>query len=108
MIQFGRRLNATEAMHWGLIAEVVPEGGSMGRALEIARWAGGMSRSTLSRAKAMVTFSYSAPTATARYITALADAIQLSSAEFQAGIAGFAEREKPKSHASSSDEGGED
>ena len=94
MIQFGRRLGATEAMQWGLISEVVPEGQAAERAYQVAHWARGISRSTLARAKAMVTFSYAAPTATARYIAALADSMQLSSAEFKAGIAGFADRER--------------
>lgn len=108
MIQFGRRLGATEGMQWGLVSEVVPEGRSVERAHEVARWVTGISRSTLARAKAMVTFSYSAPSATARYIAALADAIQLSSAEFQAGIAGFADRDKANRQAGDSDKGVED
>lgn len=94
MIQFGRRLGATQAMDWGLVSEVVPRGQATERANQVAHSVRGISRSTLARAKAMVTFSYAAPTATARYIAALADSIQLSSGEFRAGISGFADRAK--------------
>ena len=108
MIQFGRRLGATEAMEWGLVSEVVQEGRSVERANEVARWLSGISRSTSVRAKALVTFSYSAPSATARYIAALADAIQISSTEFQAGITGFADRDKANRQAGTPEKGVEE
>lgn len=105
MIQFGRRLTAAEAKEWGLVAEVVPEGTALQRAMEVARWASAISPNALARAKAIVTFSYSIPTASARYLTAIADSIQLASDDFRTGVSRFAAHSNAAGERTSADMG---
>ena len=91
MVVFGRRVNAEEALAWGLIAEVVPRGSALPRAISLARQlAGHADRSTIARAKAMVRFGSTASDRTGRYLSLLLDEVQTSSDAFRAGVSGFA------------------
>jgi enoyl-CoA hydratase/carnithine racemase len=92
MIQFGRRVTSQQALEWGLVAEVVSDGSALDRAKEVAVSLREIPIQALVRAKALVTFSYAVPGPTARYAAYLADALQISSDDFRAGIARFVTR----------------
>jgi len=90
MIVFGRRVNAEDALAWGLIAEVVPQGTALSRATDAAHeLAGRADRATIARAKAMVRFGSTASDRTGRYLSLLLDEVQTSSDAFRAGVSGF-------------------
>jgi enoyl-CoA hydratase len=77
IVLLGRRLDVTEAVAWGLLAEAVPAGGALERALAAAGTAvDGSSRATIARAKALVTAGFSAAPREAREADALAEAEQ--------------------------------
>jgi enoyl-CoA hydratase len=90
LIMFGRRLNAATALEWGLVSEVVPVGTAADRARELAAETIGMApRSTFARVKGAMVHSVGVPRSSARYISYLTDSIQLSSPDFDEGVAGF-------------------
>ncbi len=73
----GRRLDATGARDWGLVAEVVPDGTARDRAIEVAGDAiAGSSRATVARAKALVTAGFAADPRLARQLDLLAEEAQ--------------------------------
>lgn len=91
MVVFGRTANAEQALAWGLIAEVVPAGSALQRAIHVAReLAARTDRSTIARAKAMVRLGFTASDRTGRYLSLLLEEVQTSSDAFSAGISGFA------------------
>jgi enoyl-CoA hydratase/carnithine racemase len=77
VVLLGRRLDADEALRWGLIAEVCGEGAAAERAVALAEQSlEGTSRATVARAKALVAAGATADPATARLLDALAEAAQ--------------------------------
>ena len=81
LLLFGRRLTAAEALEWGLIAEVVPQGAARDRALEIGRSLAGLNRRTFARAKALINAGQSVHPRVARHLEYLADDAQLAAEE---------------------------
>lgn len=91
LILFNRQLTPSEALDWGLISEVVPEGGALARAHEVARsLMSTSSASTVTLAKQLITFGLDAPARTARFMEYLADRSQTASEAFEAGVSAFA------------------
>jgi enoyl-CoA hydratase len=87
---FGRRLDAAEAVAWGLASEQVAEGAALGRALEIARALTGASDvATIARAKGLVNAGFGADSRVGRHLELYADAAQLSSGAFEASFKSF-------------------
>jgi enoyl-CoA hydratase/carnithine racemase len=77
LVLLSRRLDAAEALQWGLVAEVCGEGAALERAGALVETAlGGTSRATVARAKALVTAGSGADPVTARLLDALAEAAQ--------------------------------
>jgi enoyl-CoA hydratase len=77
IVLVGRRLDVTEAVAWGLLAEAVPAGAAHERAITLAGAAvEGSSRATIARAKALVTAGFAAAAREAREADALAEAEQ--------------------------------
>ena len=77
IVLLGRRLDTTEALACGLLAERVPEGTALDRALAVAAAAvEGSSRATIARSKALVTAGFAADARTAREADAAAEADQ--------------------------------
>lgn len=77
LVLLGRRLDAAEAAAWGLVAEVVDEGGAHARALAVAEAAvAGASRATIARAKRLLDLGFAGDARTARELDALAEALQ--------------------------------
>ena len=90
VIIFGRMLTAEEALDWGLIARVTPEGGAYEAALETARsFAAEVDPGAASMAKRLITFGWGAPTQTARHMEYLADMSQLASGALADNVAKF-------------------
>jgi enoyl-CoA hydratase len=89
---FGTRLTAQEALDWGLVAEVVPQGQATRRAVEIGETMAGVDRATIARAKALVAASFGAHGRVARQLEYLADSAQLTSAAFEEKVGGFGAR----------------
>ncbi len=80
VIVFGRMLTAEEALDWGLVSRVTPEGGAYEAALETARsFAAEVDPGAAAIAKRLITFGWGAPTQTARHMEYLADMSQLAS-----------------------------
>jgi enoyl-CoA hydratase len=77
LVLLGRRLDAAAAATAGLVTQVVPDGGARDRAHALAAEAvAGASRTTLARAKALVTAGATADARTARLLDTLAEAGQ--------------------------------
>ena len=87
---FGRRLDAQEALAWGLVSEVVPQGGARERALEVARGlAGAAARETVVRAKQLINGGYGVDGSVGRQLELLADSAQLASGGFEQSFKSF-------------------
>jgi len=96
IVLFGRRLDAAEALAWGLLARVVPEGEAASAALAFAReFAASTDRATVAVAKGLITHGVGAPPRTARHLEYLADLGQLASAALSEGVGRFAAKTKP-------------
>ncbi len=77
IVLLGRRLDTAEALTGGLLAERVPAGQALDRALAVAATAvEGSSRATIARSKALVTAGFAADPKTAREADAAAEADQ--------------------------------
>ena len=77
LVLLGRRLDATEAVACGLVAERVPAGQTRDRARELAAAATATtSRTTINHAKTLVTLGVTADPRVARYLDALAEGHQ--------------------------------
>jgi enoyl-CoA hydratase/carnithine racemase len=96
LIMFGRTLDADTALAWGLVAEVVPEGGAFARAMEMAaEIAEKRERRCMALAKQLLTNGWAVPTRTGSYLEYLADMNQLSSDSLSASVSRFVEGKKP-------------
>ena len=90
VIIFGRMLTAEEALDWGLISRVTPEGGAYEAALETARcFAAEVDPGAAAMAKRLITFGWGAPTQTARHMEYLADMSQLASGALAGAVDKF-------------------
>ena len=93
MIIFGRVLSAAEALDWGLISQVTPEGGAYEAALEIAvSFAAEVDPAAAAHAKRLITFGWGAPTQTARHMEYLADMSQLASGTLADNVGKFTKK----------------
>ncbi|MEA2623407.1 MAG: enoyl-CoA hydratase [Chloroflexota bacterium] len=90
MIMFARHVDAATALRWGLIAEVVPTGQALSRAVEVAHAiADGTDAETNARAKRLISYSaFEGSHAARRHMEYLADASQTASAAFQERLIG--------------------
>jgi enoyl-CoA hydratase/carnithine racemase len=79
---FGRRVDAHEAHAWGLVSEVVEEGGALSRALEMARGFDRIEPATTARLKALLNLGSEAGAALATQLELFADEIQTASPGF--------------------------
>ena len=95
VIIFGRTLTAEEALDWGLIARVTPEGGAYEAALETARrFAAEVDPGAAAIAKRLITFGWGAPTQTARHMEYLADMSQLASGALAGAVDKFTRKKE--------------
>ncbi len=92
MIMFGRQLGAQEALNWGLVAQVVPEGFAFERAKDVAASIREIDPQAMAWNKAVVTFSYNAPSSTARYLAYVLSALSENSPGWTASLTRFADR----------------
>ncbi len=77
VVLLGRRLDAAEAVQWGLLSDVVPTGAAREFALALAASSvDGASRATLARSKSLVAAGFLADARLAREADALAEADQ--------------------------------
>lgn len=96
LIMFGRAIDAETALAWGLVAEVVPEGGAFTRAMAMAaEIAEKRDRRCMSLAKQLLTNGWAVPTKTGSYLEYLADMNQLASDSLGASVGKFVEGKKP-------------
>ena len=90
MILFGREVGASDALAWGLLSEVVPDGQALERAtavgLELAKKT---DVETVARAKQLLAFGHDLPTGVANHLVYLADVVQSASNAFETGFAHF-------------------
>ena len=87
---FGRRLDATEAVAWGLASEQVAEGAALARATEVARALTDVSdAATIARAKGLLNAGFGADSRTGRHLELYADAAQLTSPAFEQSFGSF-------------------
>jgi len=87
---FGRRLDAAEAVAWGLASEQVAEGAALARATEIARALTDVSdAATIARAKGLVNAGFGADSRVGRHLELYADAAQLASPAFEQSFGSF-------------------
>lgn len=95
IILFGRQLNAEEALNWGLVNQVVPQGAAFDAALAFANdFVAKTDRGTVAIAKGLVTHGVAAPSRTGRYLELLADMTVLASEAMQSGLTRFVEKSK--------------
>ncbi|MEA2623408.1 MAG: enoyl-CoA hydratase [Chloroflexota bacterium] len=95
LILFNRQLTPEQALDWGLVSEVVPEGTALERAQEVARLLlASSATSTITIAKQLITFGLDAPARSARFMEYLADKSQTASDAFEKGVAAFANEGK--------------
>ena len=86
-------LSAAEALDWGLISQVTPEGGAYEAALEIAvSFAAEVDPAAAAHAKRLITFGWGAPTQTARHMEYLADMSQLASGTLADNVGKFTKK----------------
>lgn len=87
---FGRRLDAEEAVAWGIASEAVPEGGARGRAVEVAgELAAAAQRDTVVRAKRLINAGYGVDGSVGQQLELLADSAQLASGGFEESFSSF-------------------
>jgi enoyl-CoA hydratase len=86
---FGRRLGAEEAREWGLVSEVVEEGGAVRRATELAAGFETIEPRTAARLKRLLNLGPDAGSAVAGQLEMLADEIQTATPGFDEQAAAF-------------------
>jgi enoyl-CoA hydratase len=86
---FSRRIDALEACEWGLISEVVDEGGSLARALEMAQAFDQIDQATTARLKTLLNMGAEASAAASTQLELFADEIQTASPAFDAQSRAF-------------------
>jgi enoyl-CoA hydratase/carnithine racemase len=91
LVLFGRRLAAEEALAWGLVNRVVPEGEAFTAAQTLAKETfGHTDPGIVSIAKGLLTHGTAAPSRTARHLELLADMSVLASEAMDSGVKQFA------------------
>lgn len=96
MIMRGRRIKAPEAYHWGLVSEIVPNGG-LDQA--IARWVADMASRPalpLQTLKAVLNDAYETPLSAGLRAEGQAFEKLRTRAEFRHGVASFQAKKKPE------------
>jgi enoyl-CoA hydratase/carnithine racemase len=92
-VLFGRRLNAAEALAWGLVNRTVPAGEARAAAIALAKETfGGTDPGIVAIAKGLLTHGTAAPSRTGRHLELLADMSVLASEALDAGVKGFARK----------------
>jgi enoyl-CoA hydratase len=90
VILLSRMVGAEQALAWGIVAEVVEDGGTLSRAMAIAReLVDADNGGALSLAKALIGTGVGLPTRSARQLEYLADAAQTASEDFERGVGNF-------------------
>jgi enoyl-CoA hydratase/carnithine racemase len=90
LVLFGRRLTAEEALAWGLVNRVVPEGEAFAAAQSLAKETFGRTDpGIVSIAKGLLTHGTAAPSRTARHLELLADMSVLASEAMDSGVKQF-------------------
>jgi len=93
LVLFGRRLTAEEALAWGLVNRVVPEGEAFAAARSLAvETFGRTNPDIVSIAKGLLTHGAAASTRTARHLELLADMSVLASDALDSGAKRFTEK----------------
>jgi 2-oxoglutaroyl-CoA hydrolase len=92
----GRRIEAGEALEWGLVAEVVPLDQLDHRTTEIALELAAKAPLALKVAKRVLNLAYDAPLHVGLELEGLAYGLLRSTDDFAEGVAAFAERRPPK------------
>jgi enoyl-CoA hydratase len=89
MVLFGRRVDAEEALGWGLVSEIVEVGAALDSALRTAERISLQGSGALRTAKAIMNLCSSVDTATAQQLDYLADASLMASEVFHERAARF-------------------
>jgi len=90
LVLFGRGLGAEEALAWGLVNKVVPEGEAFAAARTLAASTFGQTDpGIVAIAKGLLTHGTAAPSRTARHLELLADMSVLASEALQSGVTQF-------------------
>ncbi|HEV7688879.1 MAG TPA: enoyl-CoA hydratase-related protein, partial [Acidimicrobiia bacterium] len=92
----GRRIEAGEALDWGLVAEVVPLDQLDNRTTAIALELAAKAPLALKVAKRVLNLAYDAPLHVGLELEGLAYGLLRSTDDFAEGVAAFAERRPPK------------
>jgi 2-oxoglutaroyl-CoA hydrolase len=95
MLMRGRRIGAQEAHDWGIVAEVVPDGGLDDA---IARWAGelgSMASFPMTTLKRVLNETYETPISTGFHLEGQAFEKLRPGPEFKYGIECYLEKRKP-------------
>ncbi|MGH6937868.1 enoyl-CoA hydratase/isomerase family protein [Hypericibacter sp.] len=93
LVLFGRRLSAEEALDWGVINRMVPEGEAFAAARSLAQETFGRTNPDIvSIAKGLLTHGTAVSTRTARHLELLADMSVLASDALDAGARKFTEK----------------
>jgi enoyl-CoA hydratase len=95
LVLFGRRLDAEEALAWGLVNRVVAQGKAHEAALALARETFARTDpGIVAMAKGLITHGTSASARTARHLELLADMSVLASGALDAGVAEFSAKRR--------------
>lgn len=93
IVLFGRRLTAEQALAWGLINQVVPEGEALASAKSVAKETFGRTDpGIVGIAKGLLTHGTAAPSRTARHLELLADMSVLASEALDSGVKQFSRK----------------
>ena len=91
----GRRIPAVEALHWGLVAEVVPPADLDRRTTEIAAELAAKAPLAMKVAKRVLNLAYDAPLHVGLELEGLAYGLLRSTDDFAEGVAAFTDRRPP-------------
>lgn len=92
----GRRIQADEALQWGLVAEVVPIADLDRRSIEIALELAAKAPLAIKVAKRVLNLAYDAPLHVGLELEGLAYGLLRSTDDFAEGVSAFTERRPPK------------
>ena len=93
LVLFGRRLNAEEALAWGLVNRTVPAGEARAAAIALAKETfAETDPGIVAIAKGLLTHGTAAPSRTGRHLELLADMSVLASEALDVGVKGFARK----------------
>jgi 2-oxoglutaroyl-CoA hydrolase len=96
VIMRARRIDATEALAWGLVSEVVPAGGLDARAEAVAAELAAKPPLALRLAKRVLNHAYDAPLHVGMELEGLAYGLLRSTDDFAEGVAAFVEKRPPE------------